>query len=176
MIQRFLSATALVVVLSSPAASQDEAGSPARDAPIMQALPNASEQAPSKVMEFVEGQVPRQFVASDLLGRALYNIEGAEMGVIDDLAIDESRQVVLVVVDVGDLVGSAKVIAFDFDSLAYVSTDGDARIVAAIDRETVEKAPSFTSLADAAALGDSQGLSEDADEPKPVDEARPANQ
>jgi sporulation protein YlmC with PRC-barrel domain len=176
MIQRFLGATALLVVLSSPALAQDAAGSPARDAPILQALPNAAENAPKTVTEFVEGQVEGQFVASDLLGRTLYNLEGTEIGVIDDLSIDEARQVALVVVDVGSLIGGDKKVAFDFDSLGYMPTDDDIRVVAAVDRDVLAKAPSFTSLADAASLGDSQGLSEGADEAKPVDEVPPAHQ
>jgi sporulation protein YlmC with PRC-barrel domain len=135
----------------------------------MQALPDASEQAPAGVEKFVEGQGAGQFVSSDLVGRSLYDLEGKEMGVVTDLFVDENKDVSFIVVDVSDVAGSEKKIAFDFDALAYQVNDSEIHLVADLGRDAVERAPSFTSLADAAALGDFQGLTEDADEPQSLD-------
>jgi hypothetical protein len=170
-----LALTAMISMFATPVLSQMGEGTPARDAPIMQALPDSSERAPADVEKFVEGQVAGQFVSSDFVGRSLFNPEGNEIGVVTDLFVDEGDQVSFIVVDVSDLVGSEKKIAFDFDALAYQVNDTEIRVVANLDRDTVEKAPSFTSLADAAALGDSQGLSEDADEPQAVDKPTTEN-
>jgi hypothetical protein len=169
MIDRLLSVTAMFVVLSSPAFAQDEPSSLSQGAPLMQALPDVSEAAPGAVTEFADGQVQGQLVASDLIGRTLFNTGGEEIGPIEDLAIDEGRTVFLVVVDVSQLVGTQKQVAFGFELLGFEQAENDIRLVAAIDRAVIETAPSFASLADSAVLNDMQGATMDADQPEAAD-------
>jgi hypothetical protein len=79
----------------------------------------------------------------------------------------------LVVADVSDYLGTDKEVAFAFDALRYRMSDQEVRLVADIAREDLEKAPAFTSLADAAELNDMQGIAADDNIPQRVDEPQP---
>lgn len=164
MIYRILGATALVAILSSPAMSQTPEGSPAWDAPIMQGMAAASESSPPRVSEFVGGQAEGELVATDLIGETLYAEAGGEIGTISNLLFDETGKLALVVVDFKEAGDSDKQVAFAFEALRYKSAEREIHIVAAIDSGSLEDAPAFKSLAEAAGLDDSQGAAEVEDE------------
>jgi hypothetical protein len=161
MLRRPLAIAAFLFVFGSlahaqqPASEDTAAGSMARAAPIMQALPNAEENSPRHVTEFSSGQLEGEFTAGNFIERTLYDMSGNAVGLIVDLGVDKNGSVSLVVVDVGNG-GEDKRIAFAFDRLAYQQTDEDVRVVADVRPEDIDKAPAFTSLADAAALHDMQ--------------------
>ena len=150
-----LVALIIPALAQDPAPGQSAARSVPRSAAIIQALPNAEENAPAEVKEFASGQLGGSLTARDIINQTLYDTSGNEIGLIADLAVDENDDVSLVVVDVkGD--EQVRQIAFDFEYLAYQTTDDDVRIVANIRQEDIETAPSFKSLADAATFGDMQ--------------------
>jgi hypothetical protein len=169
MISRSLSAVAVLACLCPLATAQEKADSPASDAPIIQAIPDAEQHPPTPVKAFVAGQGGGELVATDLLDHTLYDASGSEIGTIVNVAIDENERLSLVVADVSDYVGTDKEVAFAFDALRYRTTDEEVRLVADVTREDLKKAPAFTSLADAAELEDMQGIAADDDVPQRVE-------
>lgn len=160
MVPRSLAVAAFAVAFTLPAHAQQPADAAAADsiaraAPIMQALPNAEESPPPRVDAFAAAQLEGEFTAGNFIDRILYDTSGNEIGPIVDLGVDNNGLVSLVVVDVSDG-GENKRIAFSFGDLAYQRADEVVRVVADLQADDVDNAPTFTSLADAAALHDMQ--------------------
>lgn len=169
MFSRPFAVPAMLVALVMPAHGQEPAGGSAVGAisdPIMQVLPNADEISPTEVKEFASGQLGGSFTARDIIDRTLYHTSGGEIGTIVDLGVDKNDRVSLVVVEVSNGDGQGRRIAFDFEHLTYQAADGLVRLVANIRQEDIDSAPSFNSLADAAALRQS-GSEAPADPPAP---------
>ena len=176
MIGRRLSVVVFLACMCPAAYAQEQADSLASEAPIIQALPDAERHPATPVKAFVAGQVGGELIATDMLGHALYDPSGIEIGTIVDVSIAGTKRQSLVVADVSDYVGTDKEVAFAFDALRYRRIDEEVRLIADLTREDLEKAPAFTSLADAAALGDMQGVAADDGIPQRVDEPRAIRQ
>jgi hypothetical protein len=167
------STAVLLAAATVPLWAQGEGGTLAERAPILEALPDAADETLAPVEEFVAGQAPGQLLASDLLGLTVH-AGGTSIGAIDDVLLAESGKPLFVVVDLGDYLGAEKRVAFAFDALGYQRGPNDVRLVASIDRATLEAAPAFTSLAEEMALHDAQSITEGETEPERLDQA-PSN-
>ena len=168
-----LTSAAILLAVATPVWAQSEGDALARRAPIIEALPDAAKETPAPVKEFIGGQAPGQLLATDLLGLALH-AGGTAIGTIDNVLLAESGKPLFVVVDVGEYLETEKRSAFAFDALAYERGPSDIRLVASIDRATVEAAPAFTSLAEEMALHDGQSITEGEADPEPVEQPGPS--
>jgi hypothetical protein len=168
-----LSSAAILLAAATPVWAQSE-GALAQRAPILEALPDAARETLAPVKEFVGGQAPGQLLATDLLGLVLH-AGGTAIGTIDNVLMADSGRPLFVVVDLGEYLETEKRIAFAFDALAYEQGPDDIRLVASIDRATIEAAPAFTSLAEEMALHDGQGITEGEADPERVERPAPSN-
>ena len=171
---RILIATTALAALSGLALAQEGSGDLSGKAPILESIPALSKDPAPKVSEFVVGQARLQLLATDFLGVAVYDSAGGPIGKIDDILFDESGKLSVVVLNVSELLGSEKRVAFELAALRHQIVEGEVRLVASIDRPTLESAPGFTSLADEMSLNDGQSLTAEEAEGKPV-EVPPAN-
>jgi hypothetical protein len=165
---------AVLLVAAAPALAQSGSGAAGERAPILEALPDVAKEPLSPVKEFVEGQAPGQLLASDLLGLPVYS-GGTAIGTIDDVILGESGRPLFVVLDVSEYLEIERRIAFAFEGLGFERGPTGIRLVASIDRATIEAAPAFTSLAEEMALNDGQSITEDEAEPQRVDPPAPSN-
>lgn len=79
--------------------------------------------------------------ADEIVGKAVVNQQGEEIGEIDDVVVDTSSQMQLAVIDVGGFLGiGEKSIAVSFDQLQL--TD-DGRVRSDLTRETLEAQPEY---------------------------------
>ena len=79
--------------------------------------------------------------AEEIVGKAVVNQQGEEIGQIDDVVVDTSSEMQLAVIDVGGFLGvGEKSVAVSFDQLQL--TD-DGRVQSNLTRETLEAQPEY---------------------------------
>jgi sporulation protein YlmC with PRC-barrel domain len=94
--------------------------------------------------------------AEDLVGKTVYNNEGAELGDVNDVVFDESGNPSYLIVSRGGVLGIGdELVPIPWDSVDS-SADLDGDIIADIDLEKFENAPSFGSLDEFDAANDEE--------------------
>ncbi len=106
--------------------------------------------APVGVASFVSRQASDQWLASALMNKSMYGVDGQPVGDIKDILLDRAGSVAAIVVDVGDAVGVAgKVVAVPFSSI-QVNRDSsnNDRLVLQATRTDLQNAPAFVATQD----------------------------
>jgi hypothetical protein len=161
----------MAIAIAAPAFAEEDSGSLARRAPILESITDAAKEPAPKIEEFLAGQVPGQLLATDLIGLEVHGSgPGEAFGAIDDVLFDKSGKLSVVVVNVGKYLGAEKRVAFALEDLRYTMGADDIRLLASIDKPTLEAAPAFTSLADEMAKGDAQSLTAEESDPSKVEQ------
>ena len=98
---------------------------------------------------FIAQQAADQMLASNLIGQAVYNTTGDNLGKVTDFAVGKDGGVKAVVLGVGGFLGiGQKSIAVPFAALTQ-DTDDNGNIVLDLDttKEALDAAPEFATLA-----------------------------
>jgi sporulation protein YlmC with PRC-barrel domain len=161
MTRTILAATTALIALGGVALAQEGPSDAAPNAAIYQGIPSTIDQPAPPVSEFVAGQAEHQLLATDFLGLPVQDAGGTELGTIDDVLFDENGKLSVIVLNVSDLVGTDKRIAFNLSNLRRTDDGDTTKLVAAIDRTKIDAAPNFKSLAEEMQLDDGQSLTED---------------
>ncbi|HMN86150.1 MAG TPA: PRC-barrel domain-containing protein [Bauldia sp.] len=173
-----LTTTALLALLATPALAQSDTAptmdtppaatetAPAMDAPAATTQPAAPDAmtapapdtavAPPVVdpnMEFVTIQSDNEKLASNWIGKSLYNPSDENVGDVNDLLFSDSGQVKAVIVGVGGFLGiGEKNVAISLDAIdARPDADGDVTLYINATADQLKAAPEFKTLADARA-------------------------
>jgi hypothetical protein len=172
-----LAATTALLALGGAALAQEGPSDVVPNAAIYQGIPSTADEPAPPVTKFVAGQAERQLLATDFLGLTVQDPSGTELGTIDDVMFDESGKLSVIVLNVSDLVGTDKRIAFNLSDLRRTDDGDTTKLVAAIDRAKIDAAPNFASLAAEMELDDGQSLTEDQAKgtPEPAPAPAPAN-
>ena len=136
----------------SPQASPDQ---PAESAPPSQTTeapksisPEDMAEAPSTSPQFLKQQDSSDWLASDLLGKAVVNANNETIGDVDNLVTDENGKIIAVVIGVGGFLGlGEKEVAVRFEDLE-LSRDANKEVslMANFNEETLASAPDFETL------------------------------
>lgn len=133
----------------APQASPDQSG---ESAPQTTEGPKSSPEqqaaVPSGSPQFLSRQDSSDWLASDLLGKAVRNANDETIGDIDNLVSDENGKIVAVVIGAGGFLGlGEKEVAVRFEDLE-VSRDenNEISVIANISEETLASAPDFETL------------------------------
>jgi sporulation protein YlmC with PRC-barrel domain len=161
MTRTILAATTALVAISGLAFAQEQPADIAGRAAIYESIPAVSDNPAPAVSDFVAGQAHMQLLATDFLGLPIEDTSGTVLGTIDDVLFDESGKLSVLVLNVGDLIGTDKRIAFNLSELRRAEGAEGIKLVAAIDRAKLDAAPNFKSLAEEMELNDGQSLTED---------------
>ncbi len=87
-------------------------------------------------------QVNPEAKVSSLIDMSLQNTDGKEIGVVQDLIIDQDGAVKMVVLDEGQYFGLGKTVAFDYSVIQNRTKDG--AIVAPLTQDAIDTAAPFT--------------------------------
>jgi hypothetical protein len=161
MTRTILAATTALIALSGFALAQEAPSEIVPNAAIYQGIPSVATAPATPISQFVAGQAEHQFLATDFLGLTVEDASGAALGTIDDVLFDESGKLSVIVLNVSELIGSDKRIAFNLSDLRRTDKSDMPKLVAAIDRAAIDAAPNFKSLSEEMQLDDGQSLTED---------------
>jgi sporulation protein YlmC with PRC-barrel domain len=163
MIRHFLSTTALVLVLATPAWAQTTTDQPTTTPP----APTEEQQPMAQPEGTTEGQpeavspaagtagtegaiIPEQeetqLRAEDLMGTTVVGPDGKEVGEVEDLIFDEQEKITGVVVGVGGFLGMGKKeVGLDWEQakLEEKADTGEKTIMINLTKEDLEAAPDF---------------------------------
>jgi sporulation protein YlmC with PRC-barrel domain len=165
MIRHFLSTSAVVLALATPAWAQTATDQPTTIPPPAAeesgsqptAQPEGTAGAEPKAVEPAAGttgsegaiipeQAETQLRAEDLMGTTVVGPDGTEIGEVEDLIFDEQEKITGVVVGVGGFLGiGKKEVGLDWDQ-ARIEEDKDAgtkKIVIGLTKPDLEAAPDF---------------------------------
>jgi len=101
----------------------------------------------------IDGQIVLQDsgskLANDLLGEAVYSLDGEVVGDVNDLIIDQNGSVQGVVIGVGGLLGiGEKQVAVEMAKVTMTATpDGDEGLVLNATKQDLDAAPAFKTVA-----------------------------
>jgi sporulation protein YlmC with PRC-barrel domain len=96
----------------------------------------------------VREQRRNQHLADDLIGSAVEDARGQEIGRVSNLVVDEQGRIAGLVIEVGGFLGiGAREVALEWNAI-QLTTDADGEPLARvdIDRQTLEQAPEFRPL------------------------------
>lgn len=136
----------------SPQASPDPAESAAPPSETTEApkstLPDQQAKAPSTSPQFLPQQGSSDWLASDLLGKAVVNANNETIGDVDNLVTDESGKIIAVVIGVGGVLGlGEKEVAVRFEDLKLSRDENnEVKLMANFNEETLASAPDFETL------------------------------
>lgn len=155
------------VIPSDPALPSDPAApipgdttdiSPAQPDP---AMPRASEAplsiepaAPSAELssgtQFLMRQESSDYLASNLIGKSVYNNQDETIGSVNDLVTDEGGKVVAVLIGHGGFLGMGqKDVAIRFEDLKLTRDENnDIKVVTNLDKDTLAAAPDYEKLSE----------------------------
>ncbi len=114
------------------------------------AAPHGTTAASMDGNQFLLRQEPTDWLASNLIGKAVVNAKNELIGDINDLVTDENGKVVAVLVGVGGFLGlGEKDVAVQFDSLKF-SRDDDrtVKVMANLTSEMLASAPDYKRLSE----------------------------
>jgi len=134
-------------------AMQDEQAEPAAppsestEAP-KSILPDQQAGAPSTSPQFLRQQGRSDWLASDLLGKAVVNADNETIGDVDNLVTDESGKIIAVVIGAGGFLGlGEKEVAVRFEDLELSRDENnEVKVMANFNKETLASAPDFETL------------------------------
>ena len=100
--------------------------------------------------QFLMRQEPTDWLASNLIGKAVVNANNELTGDINDLVTDENGKVVTVLVGVGGFLGlGEKDVAVQFDSLKFSRDDNrSVKVMANLTSEMLASAPDYKRLSE----------------------------
>lgn len=82
--------------------------------------------------------------ANELIGVAVVNLQNEKIGTVDDLLIEDNKEVALAVISVGGFLGVGdKLVAVPYTDLQVLETEGEPQVVAHMSRADLEALPSF---------------------------------
>lgn len=119
----------------------------------------SSSATPVGVATFVSRQASDQWLASALMSKSMYGVDGQPVGEVKDILIDRGGNIAAIVVDVGGAVGAAgKIVAVPFSSI-QVSRDANNndRLVLQATRTDLQNAPAFAAQDRDSTLGAGAG-------------------
>ena len=134
---------------ASPDPSAESATSPSEttEAP-KSILPDQQAGAPSTSPQFLPQQGSSDWLASDLLGKAVVNADNETIGDVDNLVTDGSGKIIAVVIGAGGFLGlGEKEVAVRFEDLELSRDENnEVRVMANFDEEIFASAPDFETL------------------------------
>lgn len=155
--------TLLAVTLTAPALAQErspDATLPAAQAPVMTGLPRSAPASSSAPGALVSEQLEGDLLATDLLGRDLYDPGGRKVGQVADILLDRNQTLKAVVATLDPSLGaSGKRVGIPFGALQWSQTSRrEARVVVTTNLAELKEAKGFEPLAREAGLDDNQDL------------------
>ncbi len=156
-------ATLLTIALTAPALAQErppDATLPATQAPVMTGLPRSAPASGNAPEALVSEQLEGDLLASDLIGRDLYDPGGRKIGQVTDILLDRNRTLKAVIATLDPSLGaSGKRVGIPFGALQWSPTSRrEARVVLTTDLAGLKEAKGFEPLAREAGLDDNQDL------------------
>ncbi|ODN69240.1 PRC-barrel domain-containing protein [Methylobrevis pamukkalensis] len=102
---------------------------------------------------FYGEQMTGEVLASELMGESIYNSQDEGIGEVTDVIATEDGQIKALVVGVGGFLGiGTKDVAVNYDKFVVVSdNENTTRVVLDTNRESLESAPEYVTLAEKAA-------------------------
>ena len=156
---------------SAEAPQSEPASPPSAEAPqpIEPAAPKSAEA--SGGAQFLTKQESGDVLASNLIGKSVYNAQDEAIGDINDLVTDKSGKVLAVLIGTGGFLGMGeKDVAIRFEDLRLVrEEDNGIKVIADLNQDTLASAPDYETLAEQqVAVGSNKGDREDTgDQPSP---------
>jgi sporulation protein YlmC with PRC-barrel domain len=160
MLQRLLLTTAIAALALTPALAQDSTtGTPPPPEPLAQdqaaPLPPdnatqppadmAAEEAPATpppAEAIIPAENATDLRADKLIGTTVYNVQGDEVGEVEDIVFDQNGQIVGVVLKIGGLLGiGGKSVGIKWDEVDV--SPQEALVTISYDREQLEIVPDF---------------------------------
>ena len=93
-------------------------------------------------------QEPNQTLSSDVIGLPLLNEDGAGLGEISDLILNDQQQVIGAVVEVGGFLGlGSKSVGLPWQAFRIEEREGASVAVVGMTEQQLAEAPEFKSLA-----------------------------
>jgi sporulation protein YlmC with PRC-barrel domain len=111
-------------------------------------LPEQQAKAPSTSPQFLRQQGSGDWLASDLLGKAVVNTKNETIGDVDNLVTDANGKIVALVIGVGGFLGlGEKEVAVRFEDLELSRDENsEVKVMANFNEETLVSAPDFETL------------------------------
>lgn len=154
----------------SPQASPDQ---PEGEAPPSQTTaapksisPEQQAEVPSDDPQFLSRQDRSDWLASELLGKAIVNADNETIGDIDNFVTDEEGKIIAAVIGVGGFLGlGEKEVAVRFEDLELSRDENnEVKVMANFNEEILASAPDFETLHEQdVAVGASEELGEEQD-------------
>ncbi len=112
------------------------------------AAPKAADASGSA--QFMTRQASDDWLASNLIGKSVYNAKDENIGDINDLVTDRDGKIVAVLIGSGGFLGlGEKDVGVRFQDLKLVRDDNDSvKIVADLSKETLASAPDYETLSE----------------------------
>lgn len=100
--------------------------------------------------QFLMKQETSDYLASNLIGKTVYNSQDEAIGDINDLVTDEGGKVVAVLIGHGGFLGMGqKDVAIRFEDLKLTrDEDNNIKVISNFDRETLASAPDYEKLSE----------------------------
>lgn len=97
---------------------------------------------------FMTSQSPDDKLASNLIGKTVYNANNEEIGEIEDLVLTNDGRIVAAIVETGSFMGlGGKQVAVSFDTLQFSrGEDSETRVTMNVAQERLNSAPEFKTL------------------------------
>ncbi|MGD9868093.1 MAG: PRC-barrel domain-containing protein [Hyphomicrobiales bacterium] len=140
---------------SAPSATEAPSTSPSPEAATPDAAPGSSaatdmDKSDKQQSSFMTSQSPDDKLASNLIGKSVYNSSNEEIGEIDDLVITNDGRIVAAIVETGSFLGmGGKHVAVSFDTLQFTQgEDNETRVSMNVAQERLNSAPEFKTLDD----------------------------
>ncbi|MCW5696767.1 MAG: PRC-barrel domain-containing protein [Bauldia sp.] len=101
--------------------------------------------APLDASPFIELQAANELLATDFIGKPVFNTAAETLGSIDNLIVSVEGQLTGIVVGVGGFLGiGEKKVAIAISAVQLMSTDeGEMRFIVDLGRTAIENAPDF---------------------------------
>jgi len=150
-IHRLAVTSAVALALSAPAFAQTAAPTPTPapdQAPMSsEASPTAPTMSTTATGGVLIEQEASQTLASDLIGTKVIDAEGATVGEISDLILDDQNALEGVVLSVGGFLGlGAKKVGVPWDSLSVMTQDGSPVATIGASKQELADMPEFKTL------------------------------
>jgi hypothetical protein len=113
--------------------------------------------------QFLLKQESGDYLASNLIGKSVYNSQDEVIGDINDLVSDESGKIVGVLIGSGGFLGMGeKDVAIRFEELKLARDENnDVKVIANLDQDTLASAPDYEKLSEQAVSVGASGEASD---------------
>jgi sporulation protein YlmC with PRC-barrel domain len=149
-----LALTAILAGLASPIMAQTPANPPANQ-PV---TAPRTDSAAAAINRFMNRQGQNQWLASNLIGKDVYNASGQSIGDLNDVLVGEDGRIIAIIVGVGGFLGlGEKDVAVDYNFLKSNGGITGDRVVLAMNEQDLRAAPDFEEMRPAAAENKNTG-------------------